>query len=68
MKIMNDNIEKCKECGEKFHVVEHKLAMPGTKEIEDIECPYCNHTITRSTSGSFRITALSEEDRRNLDL
>lgn len=65
---MKENVENCRKCDEPFHIVEHKLGMPGTKEIEDITCPYCNHTITRSTNGSFRITALGEEDRRNLDL
>jgi DNA-directed RNA polymerase subunit RPC12/RpoP len=33
---------KCTTCGKEFIVDEHKLEMPGTQELESINCPYCN--------------------------
>jgi DNA-directed RNA polymerase subunit RPC12/RpoP len=36
-------MEICNSCKKPFNVSEHELAMPGTKELESIFCPYCNH-------------------------
>ena len=59
-------IEKCKSCGRPFNVWEHKLPMPGTKEKEDITCPYenCGHTIQRTTSGLWQVYELSEDQQK----
>lgn len=32
----------CSTCGKDFIVIEHKLVMPGTKDLESVSCPYCN--------------------------
>jgi DNA-directed RNA polymerase subunit RPC12/RpoP len=63
------DIEKCsnQECGKLFQLSEMKMAMPGTKEKEDISCPYCGHTITRMSNGVFRTHELSEEQVRKLE-
>lgn len=31
----------CLKCGKDFILAEHKLPMPGTKELESVYCPYC---------------------------
>lgn len=31
----------CSKCGKDFIVNEHELAMPGTKDLESVFCPYC---------------------------
>jgi hypothetical protein len=31
----------CINCGKDFVVKEHKLDMPGTKDLESVFCPYC---------------------------
>lgn len=56
-------IERCNDakCHRPFQIFEYKLQMPGTKEREDISCPYCGHTITRISNGFFRTHALSPE-------
>jgi hypothetical protein len=35
--------------------------MPGSKELEDITCPYCGHRIQRTSNGVFRVHALSPQ-------
>lgn len=35
----------CEECGKKYNVVERELQMPGTRDWELINCPYCGHTV-----------------------
>jgi DNA-directed RNA polymerase subunit RPC12/RpoP len=64
-------IERCskEDCRRPFEVSEFGGQMPGTRESEDITCPYCNHTITRRSNGLFRTHALSpdREAQYNLD-
>lgn len=57
------NIERCSSqaCRRPFDVSEFGGQMPGTKESEDITCPYCGHTITRRSNGVFNTHALSVE-------
>jgi DNA-directed RNA polymerase subunit RPC12/RpoP len=57
------NIERCtnKDCRRPFDVNEFGGQMPGTKEMEDITCPYCSHTIQRISNGVFRTHALTPE-------
>ncbi|MBN2589474.1 MAG: hypothetical protein JXA96_06405 [Sedimentisphaerales bacterium] len=31
----------CSKCGKDFIAEENKLAMPGTKDLESVICPYC---------------------------
>jgi DNA-directed RNA polymerase subunit RPC12/RpoP len=56
-------IERChnKACSRPFQVSEIGGNMPGSKESEDITCPYCRYTITRNSNGGFRTHALSSE-------
>ena len=58
-------IEKCQSCEKPFSVLEHKLAMPGTKEKEPITCPYCHHTIERMCNGWWIISSLSEKEQND---
>lgn len=58
-------IEKCQSCGKPFKVRENKLGMPGTKEKEPIDCPYCYHTIQRTTNGTWETSPLTEEEQKN---
>lgn len=58
-------IEKCQSCKKPFKVIENKLGMPGTKEKEPIDCPYCNYTIQRTTNGTWQTFPLTEEEQKN---
>jgi DNA-directed RNA polymerase subunit RPC12/RpoP len=57
-------MKKCEfaSCGKPFHVIEHKLGMPGTREKEPITCPYCDHTIERMTDGWWHVAAATEKE------
>lgn len=57
------DIEKCAKCGKKYQVIELGGQMPGSKESEDISCPYCNFTFQRRSNGTFRTNPLSEEQQ-----
>jgi DNA-directed RNA polymerase subunit RPC12/RpoP len=59
------NIEKCQSCSKPFGVSEHNLVMPGTKEKEPITCPYCFHTIYRTTNGWWNIYELTEQQQND---
>ena len=56
-------IERCSNnaCLRPFGVSEIGGQMPGSKEREDITCPYCHHTITCTSNGVFRTHALSSK-------
>ncbi|MDG3084725.1 hypothetical protein P7F88_00910 [Vibrio hannami] len=54
-------IEKCSACNKKYEVSEIGGQMPGSKEPEEISCPYCGNTITRRSNGAFRTHALPED-------
>jgi len=56
-------IETCsnRECGKKFELQEMGGQMPGTKEPEDIRCPYCGHTIQRMTNGMWQTHKLRDD-------
>lgn len=57
------NIERCSalSCKRPFDVSETGGGMPGTKEPEDITCPYCRHSITRRSNGAFQTHALTPQ-------
>ncbi len=57
-------IEKCESCGKPFKIIEFKLEMPGTKEKENINCPYCNYTVQRTSNGYFITNELTEEQQK----
>lgn len=63
-------IERCSKagCQRPFEVSEFGGQMPGTKESEDITCPYCRHTITRRSNGMFQTHALSSEQEAKYNL
>ncbi len=44
---------ECPECNKPFKVTEYNLAMPGTKEKEPINCPYCGHEVTEMVSNGW---------------
>lgn len=54
-------IEKCIACNKNYEVSELGGHMPGTKESEDITCPYCGNTTTRRSNGTFMTHALPED-------
>ena len=35
----------CPYCGNKLHVTEFPMGVPGGKDKEDIDCPWCSHAI-----------------------
>lgn len=55
------DIERCSKCSHPFEITQFGGQMPGTKEREDITCPYCGHTIQRMCNGVWRTHALSKE-------
>lgn len=57
------DVEKCTSCNKNYQVSEVGGQMPGSKESEDITCPYCRNTITRRSNGSFRTHALPEDQQ-----
>ena len=63
------SIEKCQSetCQKPFSVWEHQLAMPGTKEKEPITCPYCGHTIQRTSNGWWNTEALTEQQQKDYE-
>lgn len=61
------SIEKCESCQKPFSVWEHQLAMPGTKEKEPITCPYCHHTIERTSNGWWNTAPLTEQQQKDYE-
>jgi DNA-directed RNA polymerase subunit RPC12/RpoP len=59
-------IERCNSasCRRPFQVLELGPKMPGTKESEDITCPYCSYTIQRTSNGWFQTIALSPNQEK----
>lgn len=48
------------QCKQPFSVQEISLAMPGTKEREEIVCPHCKTTVaTVVSNGFFRTSPLT---------
>jgi len=64
------SVERCVslQCRRPFYVSEYHLQMPGTKEREDITCPYCGHTYTRISNGFFQTRALTQEEESDFNL
>jgi DNA-directed RNA polymerase subunit RPC12/RpoP len=60
-------MEKCESCRKPFHVSEFRLGMPGTKEKEPITCPYCYHTIERTTNGTWNVREASEQEQKDFE-
>ncbi|MDD5652882.1 MAG: hypothetical protein PHT31_01805 [Candidatus Omnitrophica bacterium] len=55
------DIERCERCNRLYEVAEWGGAMPGTKEKEDIVCPYCGFTYEKMSNGTFRTFKLTPE-------
>lgn len=63
------SIERCEkpECKRPFSVSEYSLQMPGTKDREDITCPYCGYTYTQISNGFFQTKALSPQEEADFN-
>ncbi|RYF54361.1 MAG: hypothetical protein EOO27_23915 [Comamonadaceae bacterium] len=60
---MNHDIERCPACSRPFAVREIPLQMPGTKDREPIDCPYCGINARHQTSNGYFVTSkLTPED------
>lgn len=47
----------CPYCKKFFHVLEHPMGVPGGKDKEDIDCPWCGKTVEQKmTDGWFQTT------------
>lgn len=57
------DIERCSNSKSRrpFEISQIGGQMPGTKEPEDIRCPYCGHTIQRMCNGVWQTHALTAE-------
>ncbi len=49
----------CPSCGKRFHVTENVMGVPGGKDKESIDCPYCGYTVSQKmTDGWFTTSKL----------
>ena len=57
-------IDICPKCNLPFEVSEEGGRMPGSKEPEEIRCPYdgCDGEFLRSSNGYFRTHKLSKDE------
>lgn len=58
-------IEICKECNKRFSVTEMGAKLPGTKESEEIECPYCGYAFKERSNGVFRTHRIEDASDRS---
>ncbi|MBF0186293.1 MAG: hypothetical protein HQL50_00035 [Magnetococcales bacterium] len=59
-----DNMTKCRneQCGKSFHVTKWGPVVPGGKEKETVECPYCGTVAwSEMTSQLFQVSKLEDE-------
>lgn len=56
-------IENCPYCGHQFYVDEEPMGVPGGKDLEDIDCPYCLKTVSKKMTDGIFHTAKKEQDR-----
>lgn len=57
-----DSTEYCTKCSKPFFYFENKMGVPGGKEKEPIDCPYCGETVRESmTDGWFRSSKMTDE-------
>ncbi len=56
------DIQRCSNpgCARLFQINQLGGQMPGTKEPEDIICPYCSHTIQQMCNGVWQTYKLSD--------
>ena len=50
----------CPECGKKFHVEECSMGVPGGKDKEDIDCPWCGYTVNQMMTDGWFVTSKIE--------
>jgi hypothetical protein len=57
------NSERCSnpDCKRPYGIYQIGGQMPGTKELEDIVCPYCGHITQQMCNGSWQTFALTDE-------
>jgi len=60
--VANDGIEACQRCGRPFRVFQIASGVPTAREREPITCPYCDHTIERTTHGVWQTHKLNPVD------
>jgi len=58
------DIERCSKCKKLYEVVEYGGAMPGSKEKEDIICPYCGFKYEEMSNGTFKTFKLTPEQEK----
>lgn len=51
----------CPKCGKPFHVQEFPMGVPGGKEKEDIDCPWCHTTVEQKMSDGWFFTTKIEK-------
>jgi hypothetical protein len=56
-------IKRCSnlKCMRPYEIYQIGGQMPGTKELEDIVCPYCNYITQEICNGSWQTYALTTE-------
>jgi len=46
----------CPECGKPFHVQEFPMGVPGGKDKEEIDCPWCHSTVGQKMTDGWFVT------------
>lgn len=52
---------KCQKCGHSVLVEVTSMNVPGGKEIEEGNCPYCGHLVAKQMTSGFIRTYKNEE-------
>lgn len=47
----------CAFCGKGFHVEEHPMGVAGSKDKEDIDCPWCGKTVSQKMTDGWFVTS-----------
>jgi transposase-like protein len=57
------NTMKCKKCGKEFTYEVTSMNVPGGKDKENIDCPYCGETNGTVMTSGFVYTRKIEDDK-----
>jgi transposase-like protein len=55
---------KCKKCGKEFTYEVTSMNVPGGKDKENIDCPYCGETNGTVMTSGFVYTRKIEDDKK----
>lgn len=58
------NTIKCKKCGKEFKYKVTSMNVPGGKDKENIDCPYCGEINGAVMTSGFVYTHKIEDDRK----